>query len=79
MNKMSLDDLKELINTVLTNNGLSSVENINYEISLRNDLGFDSLKLAELTVRIEDIFGVDIFANGMIDKIGDIIKIVNRG
>ena len=45
--------------------------------SLRNDLGFDSFKLAQLTVEIEDEYEVDIFDQGNIDTIGEIQNIIN--
>jgi acyl carrier protein len=40
---------------------------------LREDLGLDSLKLAQLTVLIEDEFGVDIFDTGNVETIGEIL------
>lgn len=39
---------------------------------LREDIGFTSFDLAELTVRIEDEFDVDIFENGLIATIGEV-------
>jgi len=38
----------------------------------------DSLDLAELTVRIEDEFGVDIFEDGMIDTVQEILDKINK-
>lgn len=64
--------LLKIINTVKKNNDQQSVEKINKEDDLRNDLGFGSLDLAELTVRIESEFGVDIFADGLINTIGEV-------
>ena len=43
-------------------------------INLRNELQLDSLDLAELGVRIEDAFGLDIFENGSIVTLGDLIE-----
>lgn len=37
-------------------------------------LGFDSLDLAELTVRIENEFGIDIFEDGIIETVKEIIN-----
>ena len=53
--------LLEIINTVLANRGKSTVTSINEASGLRDDLGLDSLDLAELTVRIEAEYDVDIF------------------
>ena len=39
---------------------------------LREDLGLDSFNLAELTVHIEEEFGVDIFEDGIVSTIGEI-------
>ena len=76
---MTIDNLKEIINTVLTNAGMQSISMLNENTSLRKDLGFDSLKLAELTVRIEDQFDVDIFANGIVDTASEILSVANNG
>lgn len=38
----------------------------------------DSLDLAELTVRIEDAFGIDVFEDGIIDTIGEIMDKINK-
>lgn len=45
--------------------------------SLRNDLHFDSLDLAEFTVRVEDEFGVDIFEEGIVDKLSEVMEKLN--
>lgn len=39
---------------------------------LREDLGLDSFNLAELTVHIEEEFGVDIFEDGLVNTLGEI-------
>lgn len=43
------------------------------EVSLR-EIGLDSLDLAELTVKIEYKFGVDVFENGLINSFGELYK-----
>lgn len=40
---------------------------------LRNDIGFDSLDLAELTVRIEAEYDKDIFEDGIVGTVGEIL------
>lgn len=67
-------ELIEIINTVLENKGRSKLQNINPNSHLRNDLGFSSLDLAELTVRIEAEFDVDIFEDGLVNTVGEIIN-----
>jgi acyl carrier protein len=63
---------------VLENNGLDVVETINDVDSLRDDLGFDSLMLAELTVEIESEYDVDIFDDGLITQISQIRNKLNE-
>lgn len=48
------------------------IDQLDPELSLTRDLGMDSLTLAELTVKIEDEFGVDIFEDGIVDTISDV-------
>jgi len=73
-----MEKLIKIINVVLENRGRKPVENITESSHLRNDLGFDSLDLAELTVRIEAEFDVDIFEDGVVVTIGDILKKLNK-
>ena len=67
-----MEQLFAIINTVLKNRGKKSVEDITLETRLRDDLGMDSLDLAELTVRIEAAFDVDVFADGIVLTVGEI-------
>lgn len=69
-----MERLKEIINTVLKNRGKNSTELISEESHLRNDIGFDSLDLAELTVRIEAEYDIDIFEDGLVNTVGEILK-----
>ena len=43
------------------------------ELKLREDIGFDSFDLAQLTVMIEDEFDIDVFEDGIIETMGEII------
>ncbi|MFZ4400703.1 MAG: acyl carrier protein [Bacteroidales bacterium] len=73
-----LDKLLTIINTVLTNRGKNSISAITENSHLRNDLGFDSLDLAELTVRIEVEYDVDIFEDGIVNTIGEILQKIEK-
>jgi acyl carrier protein len=64
--------LLEIINDLLDENGLDKVEKLNDTDHLMNDFGFDSLTLAQLTVIIEDEYGVDVFEKKVITTIGEI-------
>lgn len=71
-------ELLEIINTVLKNKNRKPIESLLPEAHLRNDIGFDSLDLAELTVRIEAQFDVDIFAEGMVNTVSEIIEKISK-
>lgn len=68
----------EIIREVLEEGNKEEVNIIELNTSLRKDLGFDSLDLALLTVKIEDEFDVDIFENGLIDTVGEILNIIEQ-
>ena len=72
--KIIMKKLLGIINTVLANRGKSTVTSINEASGLRDDLGLDSLDLAELTVRIEAEYDVDIFEDGVVTTIGEILS-----
>ena len=70
--------LFEIIKELQCDNDLVVSENINDEDDLINDLGFDSLDLAELTVIIEGEYGVDIFEKKIIRKVYEIKELLNE-
>lgn len=65
-------ELLHVINEVRANKKQAAVAGLRPENRLREDLGFESLDLAELTVRIEERFGVDVFADGLVHTVGEI-------
>ena len=73
-----MNKLKKYINTVLENRGKSQMTAISELSNLRNDCGLDSLDLAELTVRIEAEYDVDIFEDGVVTTIGEILRKINN-
>lgn len=73
-----MDKLLEIVNTVLSNRNKKNVDALSASMSLKNDLGFDSLDLAELTVRIEAEFDVDIFEEGIVTTIGQILTLLSN-
>lgn len=64
----------EIINEIRAAKGLASVDNITDEMKLREDLNLTSFDLAELTVKIEDEFDIDIFEDGLVSTIGEIFE-----
>jgi len=69
-----IKDLENIVNTVLKNRGKELIEKLTFNQNLRDDIGLDSLDLAELTVRVESKFDVDIFAEGIISTVGEVIE-----
>jgi len=70
-------ELLEIINKVLESNGYSKVSEITDDMYLKNDIGYDSFMLAELTVEIEEVYNIDIFKDSLVFTIGDIKKKLN--
>ena len=73
-----LQNILEIINYIRANNSEEPITNITPDMSLRDDYGLDSLDLAEFTVRIEDKYGVDVFEEGVIDTINEVLNIINN-
>lgn len=64
----------EIINGIRAAKGLAPVDNINADTKLREDLNLTSFDLAELTVKIEDEFDIDIFEDGLVSTVGEIFE-----
>ena len=62
-----------IINEIRAAKNLSPVGAIDAETKLREDLGFTSFDLAELTVKIEDEFDIDIFEDGLVNTVGEVL------
>ncbi len=68
----------EIMNTVLDNRTKEKLTNLSPDMHLRNDIGFDSLDLAELTVRIEAEYDIDIFEDGIVNTVSEILAKLNN-
>lgn len=69
------ESLKSIINDILQEkDDASTVDSLNDSMSLTNDLGLDSLDLAEMTVRLEDEYGIDVFEEDVVDEIGEVLE-----
>jgi len=64
----------EIMNTVFENRAKEKLTTLTPKMHLRNDIGFDSLDLAELTVRIEAEYDIDIFEDGIVNTVEEIVK-----
>lgn len=68
----STETLLEVINVIRNNKGLVPLTEIRAEMKLRDDIGFDSLDLAELTARLYEQHRVDVFAAGLLFTVGEV-------
>ena len=68
------EKLLKIINSIKKNKQDKPVETLTEEMRLREDLNLDSFDLAELTVKIEDEFDIDIFEDGLVLTVGEILN-----
>jgi len=68
----------EIINQIRESKDLERLNSLSENMNLRNDLEFTSFDLAELTVRIEDEFDIDIFEDGLVTTVGEIYAKLNK-
>ena len=73
-----MSELLSIINIIFENKGLPQILSISEKTNLRSDLAFNSLDLAEFTVRVEEKFGVDIFADGIVETIAEVMEKIKR-
>lgn len=66
------EKLLAIINSIKKNKFEEPVSEITPEQTLRENLNFDSFDLAELTVKIEEEFGIDIFEDGLVNTVSEI-------
>ena len=62
----------DIINDIRASKELAPVDKLNESDNLRTDLGLTSFDLAELTVKIEDEFDIDIFEDGLVNTVGEV-------
>jgi acyl carrier protein len=70
--------LLEVVNTIRAAKSLPSLNDLQPEMRLRDDLSMDSLDLAELTVKIEDLTGIDIFSSSTPATVDDVLAQLKR-
>lgn len=66
--------LLAIINEMLEESNQEPIESLNKSINLRDDLNMDSLMLAELTVKIEDEFNIDVFEDGIVQTVEEVLS-----
>jgi acyl carrier protein len=71
-NKMQV--LVDIINEIREDKDEQILTNITEMTSLRDDVGMDSIDLAVLTANLDAKFGIDIFADGIVDTVGEVLE-----
>ncbi len=69
-----INNLLKCINQILEYNSKEKIPKLNENMNLRDEIGLDSLDLAELTVLVENDYGVDIFEDGVVLTVGEILN-----
>lgn len=64
--------LLDAINLVRANKRLAPLAHVDPALRLREDVGLDSLDLAELTARLHEQHRVDVFAKGLVSTVGEV-------
>lgn len=72
MDKLEL--IRKVIIAIRENKGLDASLEIDETTHLRDQLELDSLDLAEFTVRVEKDTGVDVFADGVVQTVGEVLQ-----
>lgn len=73
------ETLHTILNDILSEKEEGSpVDSLATDVSLTDDLGLDSLDLAEMTVRLEDRYGVDVFEDDVVDEVGEVLAKLER-
>lgn len=73
-----LERLAIILNDIREEKDEDKLEKITENMSLRKDIGLDSLDLALLTAKLEDEFDVDVFEAGIVDSVADILALVEK-
>lgn len=68
------DKLLAILNTTMKGVGLDTIETLEVDADLREDIQIDSITFAELMVNIDTAFSCNINAEGQVNTVGDILK-----
>jgi acyl carrier protein len=64
--------LLDIINEIRAAKSMAPIKELHDEDNLRDTLELTSFDLAELTVKLEDEFDIDIFEDGLVNTVGEI-------
>ena len=68
----------EIINGIRSAIGLSTLAALMPDADLRHDLELTSFDLAELTVKLEDEYDIDIFEDGLVNTVGEVLEKLSK-
>ncbi len=68
------EKILNIVNEIRAAKSLTPIDTVSAEMKLREDLNLTSFDLAELTVKIEDEFDIDIFEDGLVSTVGEIFE-----
>jgi len=71
--------LLDIVNGIRKDAKRSKLQYLSPDQKLQQDLQLDSLQLAEMTVLIESRFGVDVFDQGIVTTVQDVIDRIQKG
>lgn len=64
----------QVVNEIREANGLPAVDDIfGHDFDLRKDLELASIDLAVLTARLEDLYEIDIFEDGIVQTVDEVV------
>ena len=75
---MIQEKILRILNSIRENRSLPPLADVGSSARLQEDFGFDSFDLAELTVRIEDEFSVDVFEDGIVETVGELCAKIEK-
>ncbi len=68
----------EIINTIYREKTGKNLKELDPQMHLKNDLGFDSLDFGELAARIETEYDIDVFEEGVANNIHTLNDILEK-
>jgi acyl carrier protein len=74
-----LDKLLAIINEMFEEQGKQRLTQLRGSMHLRDDLHMDSFALAEFTVRVEAELGIDVYEDGIIQTVEEVVHKLERG
>jgi acyl carrier protein len=75
---MFLEQIENMVTCIRIDSGRTTRKSVTVDSRLKQDLDLDSLDLAVLAVKIEAETGIDVFADGVVETVGEIVEKLER-